>query len=299
MAARKIAIGSWAFLDAARAEDSMPFEAVMGKIAGLGFDGVALAGMAPHAEPALYPARADRLRLRRILLDNRLEALEAMPDVWRFNPLVREKEYVDYMENFIRFMDECGFPILRVDTCCPPTLPDGVGRERAFAKIVELFRHVAAQCAARGLSVLWEFEPTFLFNKPSEVTGILDAVGMANFNLLFDTSHAYMCAVAGAGQSGEKETLKGGVREFVARVAGKIGSVHLADCDGTLRGPGGTSTHSPFGSGRIDFDEIIPALLDEGGYRFGWWTIDQLPPADWDAAARGKRFVDELNARYS
>ena len=54
--------------------------------------------------------------------------------------------------------------------------------------------------------LVWEFEPGFWLNKPSEVKNLVEAVDHAHFKLLFDTSHAYMGAVVGARQTGEKET---------------------------------------------------------------------------------------------
>lgn len=299
MALRKVGIGSWAYVDGPYAKDAMDLDVLLKKLADLKYDGIALSGVKPHADPELYPTREDRLRLRNLLFDNHMEALEVVPNVWHFNPLTHEREYLDYMNDYIRFMDECGFRILRVDTCCPPRLPEGVSYEKALNKTIELFTYIARECAIRNISVVWEFEPGFIFNKPSEVVKIVNAVNMPNFNLLFDTCHAYMCAVVGSRQLGEKEVLKDGIKEFIGMVSGKIGTVHLIDSDGTLHNDEDTSTHSPFGAGFIDFDEIIPAFLNEGGYKFGWWTVDLHLPDGWHIAVESKKFVDELNARYA
>lgn len=299
MSKRKIAIGSWAYVDGPYAKVPMQLDELLGKLKKLGYDGICLSGVKPHADPLLFPTQEDRMRLRNLLFDNHMENLEVVPNVWHFNPLIQEKEYLQYMENYIDFMDECGFRILRVDTCCPPRLPDGVSYEKAMAKTIELFKYLSAQCAARNISVVWEFEPGFIFNKPSEVVRIVEAVDMDNFNLLFDTCHAYMCAVVGSRQLGEKEMLKGGIKEFIGMVSGKIGSVHLIDSDGTLHNDEDTSTHSPFGTGFIDFDEVVPAFLNEGKYKFGWWTVDLHLPESWQTTVDSKIFVDQLNERYS
>ena len=71
---------------------------------------------------------------------------------------------------------------------------------------------------------------------------------------------------------GEKELLPKGVVQFAHMLTGKIGHVHLIDSDGTLH-DGDTSTHAPLGTGKLDFDEIIPAILD-AGYKDEWCTID-------------------------
>lgn len=60
---------------------------------------------------------------------------------------------------------------------------------------------------------MWEFEPGFAFNKPSEIIRLVDEVGHKNFSILFDTCHAHLCAAVGARQPGEQDTLLGGALE--------------------------------------------------------------------------------------
>ncbi|NLT98199.1 MAG: sugar phosphate isomerase/epimerase, partial [Christensenellaceae bacterium] len=72
----------------------------------------------------------------------------------------------------------------------------------------------------------------------------------------------------------------------------------LIDSDGTLN-VAETSTHAPVGDGVIDFDVVIPALLDIAGYKGDWWAIDLCEwPDAWNATARCKAFVDALNEKY-
>ena len=82
--------------------------------------------------------------------------------------------------------------------------------------------------------LVWEFEPGFWLNKPSEVKSVVEAVDYPGFKLLFDTSHAYMGAVVGARQTGQVETLNGGVAEYARMLARNIGHFHLIDSDGSL-----------------------------------------------------------------
>lgn len=42
-----------------------------------------------------------------------------------------------------------------------------------------------------------------------------------------------ICGVVGARQPGEKDTLSGGVSEFLQKLEGRIGAIHLIDSDGT------------------------------------------------------------------
>ena len=119
---------------------------------------------------------------------------------------------------------------------------------------------------------VWEFEPGFWLNKPSEVKKTVEAVGHDNFKVLFDTSHAYMGAVVGARQTGKRETLSDGVAEYGRLVGQMIGHLHLIDSDGSLHDEE-TSTHTAFGEGEIDFGEALaaiqPAIAD-----LPWWCVD-------------------------
>jgi len=119
-----------------------------------------------------------------------------------------------------------------------------------------------------------------------------------NFKVMFDTCHAYMCAVVGARQYGEKETLKGGVVEFARMLKGKIGHIHLIDSDGTLH-DNETSTHRPFGEGYINFDEVIPAIVEEAGYHGEWWTIDLcFWPQAWEVTENALKFLRPYAQKY-
>jgi sugar phosphate isomerase/epimerase len=144
---------------------------------------------------------------------------------------------------------------------------------------------------------VWEFEPGFLFNKPSEVVRMTYAVDHPNFTVMFDTCHAYMCGVVGSRQMGQKETLPGGVVQFAHMLTGKIGAVHFIDSDGTLH-DNHTSTHAPFGKGKIDFNAATQAILD-AGYDDEWWPIDLCFWSNaLEATAPTKKFMDKLVAKY-
>jgi sugar phosphate isomerase/epimerase len=104
-----------------------------------------------------------------------------------------------------------------------------------------------------------------------------------------------MVAVTGARQPGKKEVLPGGVVELARKLRGKINHVHLIDSDGTLHG-GETSTHAPFGKGKINFDELLPELAKND---VDWWTIDLcFWPDAWAITADSKKAVDKLNKKY-
>jgi sugar phosphate isomerase/epimerase len=118
-----------------------------------------------------------------------------------------------------------------------------------------------------------------------------------NFGVQFDACHGYMVAVVGARQPGAKETLPGGVVELAQRLRGKINHIHLIDSDGTLHDDE-TSTHAPFGEGKIDFDPLLREL-GKNDMGHDWWTIDLcFWPDAWTVTEQCKKAIDELNETY-
>ena len=75
---------------------------------------------------------------------------------------------------------------------------------------------------------------------------MLYTVPVVRIRVLFDSSHAYMGAVIGARQTGDIETLPGGVTAYAEMLGDTIGHLHLIDSDGSLH-DNETSTHTPFG----------------------------------------------------
>jgi sugar phosphate isomerase/epimerase len=172
-------------------------------------------------------------------------------------------------------------PALRVDSVVAPgSIPEGESQE-ASRRLAALWRECSEKAAASRVRVLWEFEPGFAFNKPSEVVDLYENVGHPNFHILFDTGHAYLCGVVGARQQGVSETLFGGVGAFLDRLAGRIGHIHLVDTDGTLYGEE-TSTHCLLGQGVINFATLAPKLKAVPG--INWWCIDMSFREDTEQA---------------
>ena len=93
---------------------------------------------------------------------------------------------------------------------------------------------------------------------------VVRAKGNTNFGVLYDTCHAHMCAVVGGEPAAAtKETLPGGELELLEKLKGKITHVHLIDSDGSLN-EHNTSTHNPFGTGKLNFDKLVPAHAGGG-----------------------------------
>ena len=80
--------------------------------------------------------------------------------------------------------------------------------------------------------------------------------------------------------------------DYVARANPPFGSAFSGsaevsftiDSDGSLN-EHNTSTHNPFGTGKLDFDKLAPALL-KAGVPHDWWAVDLcFWPNAWDVTA--------------
>jgi len=300
MGKKKIAVGAWAYIWGGYQEAPIPLTAVVKKLHELKFDGIELAAFPPHLDPKEYNTQAKRKEIKKLLDDHGLAVTGLAADFGHVPPaLAKPTDYIETVRVALDICHDLDIPKLRVDTISPPTeIPGGMDYETCFWRVAQVFHRAASVCANEGIKLVWEFEPGFLFNKPSEVVRMVYAVDHPNFSVLFDSCHAYMCAVIGARQMGEKETLPGGVVQFAHMLTGKIGHVHFIDSDGTLH-DNATSTHAPFGKGVLNFDEIVKALL-EAGYTDDWWPMDLcFWPQALEATAPAKQFMDALAAKYS
>jgi sugar phosphate isomerase/epimerase len=294
----KISLGSWAFSFGPYAADPIPFEAVAKRLAAAGYDGIDVSGFPPHVTLEKYPTRKSRMELVRFLEDHRLGVSGYSADFSEVNPIIKENErqYLDLLRRNVQMAFDIGSPTLRVDTVSAPgSLPDGE-YEASFHRLSRIWAEGAEIAQNAGVRLVWEFEPGFVFNKPEEIVRMHQEVRHPNFSIMFDTSHAYMCGVVGARQHGKRDVLPGGVAEFLDKLQGRIGAIHLIDSDGTLHHDE-TSTHRPFGEGLIDFDRLAPRLLSVPNIE--WWTIDMCFWAgSWDLVDASRQFVAGLLARH-
>jgi sugar phosphate isomerase/epimerase len=295
----KISLGAWAFSFGPYAGNPVPFENVAKRCAAANYDGIEICGFPPHVTLERYSARDSRRLVASFLAELGLGISGYLPDLSEINP-VSPGSAAKYLDLFCRNLDLCadiGSPMIRVDTgAAPGSLPDG-DYESAFHRIAALWNNCAEFAQKAGIRVAWEFEPGFAFNKPGEVVRMHQEVAHPNFSILFDTAHAYMCAVAGARQQEPKDVLVGGIPELLDRLMGRIGAIHIIDSDGTLYHEE-TSTHRPFGQGRIDFERLAPKLLDVPGV--DWWTVDLcFWPGAWGLIEPSREFVAGLIARHA
>lgn len=294
MGKKRSSIGLWAFIWGGYREAPIAHEKAVETVAGLGFDGVEVAAYSPYFS---NNSSRNRRALRKLYDDNGLERsglIAPFPSAVTSNTT----KYLDAVKANLDICIDVDIPTLRVDTAVPP-LPESFGNDidAAFSAAASNWNAAAEECARAGVSLVWEFDPGFLFNKPSEVIAMVEKVNHPNFSLLFDSSHAHMCVAEGARQIGEKETLPGGAEEFASMCQGKIGHIHLVDSDGTLHEQE-TSTHVPLGSGLLNFDTLIP-VLNDAGCRDDWWVIDLcFWPKAIDVTAESKKYLDNLIVKY-
>lgn len=294
MGKKKSSIGAWAYIWGGYAEEPIPHEKVVKTLSELGFDGIEVAAYPPYFESN---TKENRLAMKKLYDDYGL-ARSGLAAPFPSPCTSSSTEYLDAVKSNLEICVDIDIPKLRVDTVDSPTeIPGGMDYETCFSKVSDIWRESAELCQQAGRQLIWEFEPGFLFNKPSEVVRMVHKVDHPNFTVLFDSCHAHMCGVKASRQMGEPEILPGGVVQFAHMLTGKIGHIHLIDSDETLHDDE-TSTHAPLGRGVLNFDEIMPAIA-EAGYDDEWWTIDLcFWPKALDVTAENKIFLDKLIGKY-
>jgi sugar phosphate isomerase/epimerase len=301
---KKLSIGTWAYIFNQKVPTN-DFHEILHKLQHLGYEGVELGGFNPHPGPDTCDTKAKRQALRKEVADHGLQISALAADLWSQKLLSVEDSgpYIAAFAKNLFFAEDLGIDTIRVDSVEDVTKFQATGTDLkvAFDRAVRAFDLCSKLAANRGIKICWEFEPGFPFNKPSEIIALVNAVrdrGNPNFGVLFDSCHAHMCAVVGANQIGTKETLPGGVLELLEKLKGKITHVHLIDSDGTLN-EHNTSTHNPFGTGKLDFDKLLPAL-NQAGVPNDWWCVDLcFWPDAWSVTADSKTFLDKLRKKYA
>ena len=291
---KKTSIGAWAYIWGGYAEKPTPLTTVVERLSALGFDGIEFAAFPPHLEPN---TKAKRKEIKKLFDDHGL-AVSGVAAPFPSPATTPKAQYLEAVKGNLEICADLNIPKLRVDTISPPTEIPGGDYAACFSKVADAWNGAAEMCQKQKVKLIWEFEPGFLFNKPSEVVRMVYKVDHPNFSILFDSCHAYMCAVVGARQLGAKETLPGGVVQFAHMLTGKIGHIHLIDSDGTLH-DNETSTHAPLGTGVLNFEAIMPAIK-EAGYTDEWWTVDLCFWAQaLEVTADNKKYLDGLIKKFA
>jgi len=292
---KKVSLGSWAFAFGPYSSDPVPFDKTAKRLAEAGYDAIEVCGIQEHITLDAYPSKESRQEVKKMLDDLGLETSGYACDQYAFDPTeaANKQKYLDQFARNLEMCQDLGIRDIRVDTAAPPNkYKDQKEYEAAKGRVVEVFQAAAGKAQDAGIKLHWEFEPGFIFNKPSEIVEMHDKVAHPNFDIMYDTSHAYMCAVVGARQFGAKETLPGGIEELLAKLKGKIGAIHLIDSDGSLH-DNETSTHNPFGTGNVNFKSVAPKMLEVPNTPY--WTIDMCFWAgSWELVESQLSFVKGL-----
>ena len=297
----KFSIAEWTFLYGQYASDPWPLNRILEWTASAGFDGTELCGFHLPSLEDVYDDPSKCASISNLARQNSLEI--ACYAAWcrQAPPSLSSPEvYLARFEKALRFCVNCNIPVMRLDSGSNiEPLSDEEFKIR-FDRLVGNWRSAARLAASAGITLVFESEPPMFLNKPSEVIAAADAVNEPNFKLLFDTSHAYLSAVKGACQTGDKEILPGGVIEYIHKMGHRIGYVHMIDTDGTLsrEDAAGTSVHLPLGEGILNFDQIIEALWPYAG-ELPYWSLDYYACRDPEhTGIESLRFLKDRISHY-
>lgn len=291
-----LSFGSWAFAFGPFSEAPWSFERVCAFVADAGYDAVEINGFRPHPHPQDFNTPYKRSQLSKKIAGFNLAISGYAPDMTTAPPpLASTAAYLREIDACRGFCEGLGITTLRIDTICPPTSLSPDEYEERFSQLVRNFTAAAGRLEQSGVRLVWEFEPGFWLNKPSEILRLLKATEHPNLSVLFDTSHALTVAM-GQRHAGKPEVLEGGAIELAEMLAPYVGHLHLIDSVGKLHNED-TSEHLPFGTGTVDFDGVMAALGDRAP-SVDWWTVDFCFWAGVETdGVSAVPFVDALRAR--
>src|SRR5262245_51228652 len=173
---KKISIGSWAYLFN-QEKPTTDFHELLHNLQRLGYDGVELGSFGPHPTPWSHPTKADRQKLKKEIADHGLELSGIAIDLWSFlkpGPSLYDETPTPYITAFLGFTvfaADLGVKTIRVDTLETPKTFEktGLNGDSAMDRLVTAWDKCSKIAADYGMNVCWEFEPGFIFNRPSEI----------------------------------------------------------------------------------------------------------------------------------
>ena len=242
----------------------------------LGYDGVELGSFGAHPDAGVPPHQGGPAALKKDVADHGLEFSGIAVDLWSFKkpgPSILDENPTPLRRGVSRVYrlraptwgsrPSASMRSSRRTSCRPRRWT----RKQGMDRLIQVWDKCSKIAADYGMNVCWEFEPGFAFNKPSEVLKIVDggrATRATPTSASSTTPAMPTCAPPSAPTSvGDKETLPGGELELLEKLKGKITHVHLIDSDGSLN-EHNTSTHNPFGTGKLNFDKLAPGAEQAG-----------------------------------
>ena len=110
-------------------------------------------------------------------------------DLWSspIIPVADNSRWMSTFEQNLEFASDLGIDCIRVDSVSPPDVfeKEKLDPRLGWERLIKTFQVAAHKAAERGIRVVWEFEPGFAFNKPSEILQLVDDVGHDNFRSPF------------------------------------------------------------------------------------------------------------------
>src|SRR5947208_538283 len=165
----KISLGSWAFSFGPFAYHPIPFEKTVKRLSSAGYDGIEICGFPPHITLDKYPTTDSRTQLVRSLQDHRLEVSGYAADFTSVNPVAlgNKEKYLDLFRRNVQMCVDIGSPSIRVDSIAAPGSIEERDYQASFDRLAEMWNTAAGLAQQAGIRLVWEFEPGFVFNKPS------------------------------------------------------------------------------------------------------------------------------------
>lgn len=298
----KVYTGSWCFTFGY--DRPAELETVVKVLGAFGFDGISVGAAFAnnHAPVEKFPDKKSRDGLVEMINSHGLEVAGYAPNPycmpWATDGDEVLKAYKTYFDESLQMASDIGAPVMRVDPGSFGPLAREIDYEGVMATVIETFAHQATQAADAGIVLVWEPETGQVFVKPSEIVRVLDSVDSPNLKISYDFGHGQAISVLAHNQVQPLEQLAGGQVEFIGMLKGRIGDVGFNDnTNNTFQNLFGE--HLGLGRGIMDFDVLLPAVIDSG-FTGPWWGLDSIPMSSiaWTDAWEGLPVVRELVTKH-
>src|SRR3712207_4593375 len=136
---KRISIGSWAYSIGPYANDPVPWDEVVDRLADLGFQGVELGGFPPHPNPDDLPNKEQRQAVAERVRSKGLGWSGLAANLWG-EKLINTDDPTSYIREFeknLQFCNDLGIETIRVDTVQPPTIFEEVDEATARHRVVQ------------------------------------------------------------------------------------------------------------------------------------------------------------------
>ena len=162
------------------------------------------------------------------------------------------------------FAEDLGIKTIRVDTVEPITVmkEKNLDPKLVMDRVARAFDLCSKLAANRGINICWEFEPGFPINKPSEILELVEARPRRRQEPQFRRPLRFLPCLHVRRRRREPDRRQGNAARRRTGAAAKAPGqdhAHPPDRLGWHLNEHNTSTHNPFGTGKLNFDKLIPA----------------------------------------